>query len=211
MEWSCETITRLRKLWYEGLPTAEIGRLLGVSKNAVVGKAHRLDLPARPSPIRRDDTADDPYGKQRDGTANRMARRHLLVHGTLPPLPTIVPTAPAPRPEPVTACQAKDASQQATDRRPRGADRRVGRAGAAQPPHQKPAATPPPESAPLKPVYVRPLPSCCWPLGELRTKSFRFCGDACVDYGKPYCADHARLARAKRRSEHDDDADRLVA
>jgi len=30
----------------------EIGRHLGVSKNAVVGKAHRLDLPGRPSPIR---------------------------------------------------------------------------------------------------------------------------------------------------------------
>ena len=31
----------------------EIGRRMGISKNAVVGKAHRLNLPARPSPIRR--------------------------------------------------------------------------------------------------------------------------------------------------------------
>ena len=54
MEWSEETIVRLRSLWSEGHSTAEIGRRLGVSKNAVVGKAHRLDLPARPSPIRRD-------------------------------------------------------------------------------------------------------------------------------------------------------------
>ena len=53
MEWAEETIVRLRTLWDEGLSTAEIGRRLGVSKNAVVGKAHRLDLPARPSPIRR--------------------------------------------------------------------------------------------------------------------------------------------------------------
>jgi hypothetical protein len=51
MEWAEETIVRLRTLWDEGLSTAEIGRRLGVSKNAVVGKAHRLDLPARPSPI----------------------------------------------------------------------------------------------------------------------------------------------------------------
>jgi len=49
MEWAEETIVRLRTLWDEGLSTAEIGRRLGVSKNAVVGKAHRLDLPARPS------------------------------------------------------------------------------------------------------------------------------------------------------------------
>ena len=54
MEWSEETIVHLRALWADGHSTAEIGRRLGVSKNAVVGKAHRLDLPARPSPIRRD-------------------------------------------------------------------------------------------------------------------------------------------------------------
>lgn len=53
MEWAEETVARLRMLWDEGFSTAEIGRRLGVSKNAVVGKAHRLDLPARPSPIRR--------------------------------------------------------------------------------------------------------------------------------------------------------------
>ena len=45
MEWADETIIRLRELWDEGHSTAEIGRRLGVSKNAVVGKAHRLDLP----------------------------------------------------------------------------------------------------------------------------------------------------------------------
>ena len=54
MEWNDETIGRLRALWSEGHSTAEIGRRMGVSKNAVVGKAHRLNLAARPSPIRRD-------------------------------------------------------------------------------------------------------------------------------------------------------------
>jgi GcrA cell cycle regulator len=52
--WDDTVIFRLRKLWDEGHSTAEIGRRLGISKNAVVGKAHRLDLPARPSPIRFD-------------------------------------------------------------------------------------------------------------------------------------------------------------
>ena len=36
----------------EGRSTAEIGRQLGISKNAVIGKAHRLKLSQRPSPIR---------------------------------------------------------------------------------------------------------------------------------------------------------------
>jgi len=54
VEWTPEVVLSLRQLWDEGHSTAEIGRRLGVSKNAVVGKAHRLDLPSRPSPIRRE-------------------------------------------------------------------------------------------------------------------------------------------------------------
>jgi GcrA cell cycle regulator len=76
MEWSEEVILRLRALWSEGHSTAEIGRRLGVSKNAVVGKAHRLDLPARPSPIRRDGSGPS----QRKRAARRVAGP------TLPPL-----------------------------------------------------------------------------------------------------------------------------
>jgi len=52
-EWNDDTIGRLRVLWAEGHRTAEIGRRIGVSKNAVVGKSHRLNLAARPSPIRK--------------------------------------------------------------------------------------------------------------------------------------------------------------
>ena len=53
MDWTPEQISDLTRLWGEGLTTAEIGKRLGISKNAVVGKAHRLHLPARPSPIKR--------------------------------------------------------------------------------------------------------------------------------------------------------------
>ncbi len=51
--WTDDRISKLKKLWSEGLTTGEIGKRLGVSKNAVVGKAHRLGLKSRPSPIRR--------------------------------------------------------------------------------------------------------------------------------------------------------------
>lgn len=99
MEWSEETIVHLRALWADGHSTAEIGRRLGVSKNSVVGKAHRLDLPARPSPIRR------------DGPGPRQPRRAVprTTGPTLPPLastqplvPMAHPVAPA-RPRPVPA------------------------------------------------------------------------------------------------------------
>ncbi|GBR51905.1 hypothetical protein AA106555_0726 [Neokomagataea thailandica NBRC 106555] len=58
MDWTDETIARLRELWDQGLSTAEIGRQLEITKNAVVGKAHRLGLPPRPSPIRSRKNAD---------------------------------------------------------------------------------------------------------------------------------------------------------
>ena len=51
--WTPERVETVTRLWNEGLTTAEIGRAVGMSKNAVVGKAHRLQLPPRPSPIRR--------------------------------------------------------------------------------------------------------------------------------------------------------------
>lgn len=50
-DWQPERIAALIALWNDGVPTSEIGRRLGVTKNAVVGKAHRLGLAKRPSPI----------------------------------------------------------------------------------------------------------------------------------------------------------------
>lgn len=51
--WTDEKIEELKRLWAEGLTTGEIGKRLDFSKNAVVGKAHRLGLESRPSPIKR--------------------------------------------------------------------------------------------------------------------------------------------------------------
>lgn len=100
MEWAEETIIRLRELWAEGHSTAEIGRRLGVSKNAVVGKAHRLDLSARPSPIRREGGSGSPH---------RPAVRRLA-GPTLPPLACTgigaTPAQPAPRAAPTAASAA---------------------------------------------------------------------------------------------------------
>lgn len=52
--WTAEKIKQLKKLWSKGKSTVEIGRELGISKNAVVGKVHRLELNARPSPIKKE-------------------------------------------------------------------------------------------------------------------------------------------------------------
>jgi len=59
-DWNCDTVAQLTSLWTEGVSTAEIGRRLGISKNAVVGKCHRLNLPARPSPIQKEGARKPP-------------------------------------------------------------------------------------------------------------------------------------------------------
>ncbi len=63
--WNDHTVGVLRLLWAEGQSTAEIGRRLGTSRNSVIGKAARLDLPKRPSPIKRASSAAPQSGPRR--------------------------------------------------------------------------------------------------------------------------------------------------
>ncbi len=51
-EWTDSKINKLKLLWERGVPTAEMGKQLGFSKNAIVGKVHRLGLSNRTSPIK---------------------------------------------------------------------------------------------------------------------------------------------------------------
>ena len=49
--WNDDLDARLTSDWEAGFSTAEIGRRMGISKNSVIGRAHRLQLPSRGSPI----------------------------------------------------------------------------------------------------------------------------------------------------------------
>ena len=81
MSWTDEKVDQLAKLWAEGYSASAIGKLIGVSKNAVIGKAHRMQLTARPSPIKR-------------GASVRPVIRPVPV-----PKPVVeAPPRPAPRP-----------------------------------------------------------------------------------------------------------------
>jgi GcrA cell cycle regulator len=179
MEWNDETIARLCGLWVEGLSTAEIGRRMCVSKNAVVGKAHRLSLPSRPSPIRRDG---------HEGSAPRRPTPRRIIGPTLPPLPAGVAGHLSPLSPSVPL------------------SRRVA-----------PGSNPVPLSAPSSEVATRQLPiravlprygrlsTCCWPIGEPGSKTFRFC-DAEATVGKPYCDAHVQLAYVKVRERREEAA-----
>lgn len=54
MEWTKERVATLKRLWEEGYSASQIAAALGdVTRNAVIGKAHRIGLKGRSSPIRR--------------------------------------------------------------------------------------------------------------------------------------------------------------
>lgn len=55
-EWTPDREDLLRTYWQAGMVASEIGRRLGCTKNSAVGKAHRLHLDKRPSPIKRHGT-----------------------------------------------------------------------------------------------------------------------------------------------------------
>ncbi len=54
MSWTDEKIDKLKSLWGKGLTASQIATEIGdgISRNAVIGKAHRLKLPSRPSPVK---------------------------------------------------------------------------------------------------------------------------------------------------------------
>lgn len=69
---------KLTALWAEGHSATEIGRQLGTNKNVIIGRARRLGLPPRPSPIKRD-------GEPRVRPPKRMPEKAV----TLPALPSV--------------------------------------------------------------------------------------------------------------------------
>jgi GcrA cell cycle regulator len=86
--WTEERSLKLSQLWMTDWSAAEIGRQMGISKNAVVGRAHRLNLPQRPSPIKRLDGAPP--------TRRRVSLRHLFIRSTT--LPSFAEPQAAPPP-----------------------------------------------------------------------------------------------------------------
>lgn len=209
MSWTDERIETLRKMWDSGLTATQIAEELGgVSRNAVIGKAHRLGLPARPSPVKPNEPkAAAPAAPAEPKPA--PAPRESVAAAPPPPAAPRAPAAPvAEAAEPVAAAPDKPAGPVL---------RSVGPGGFLR---QNPGE----QSAPIQPAPPRRLvparPSeaiagktslldlndriCKWPLGHPGEPDFHFCGEK-VNPGFPYCVDHcghayqAQLPRRDRR------------
>ncbi len=92
MSWTEEREQKLRKLWEKGYTASQIAELLGdTTRNAVIGKAHRLKLAARATskqsriPKRQNITANSVPNKQ-EGYISRKSRfKSLLLDKSFPP------------------------------------------------------------------------------------------------------------------------------
>jgi len=203
MSWTDERIERLKKMWSEGATASQIAdELGGVSRNAVIGKAHRLGLDARPSPVKPGEekekkAAASPASAKpaaRD-TAARRAATAAPEEGEAP-----VPVRTPQRPQP-------DGIQY----------RSIGPGGFVR---QGPGDTqaPIPPAPPRRLVPAKPSAEvadktslldlndriCKWPVGHPGEPDFHFCGEP-ANPGFPYCVSHcgvayqAQLPRRDRR------------
>ncbi|MCX5614890.1 GcrA family cell cycle regulator [Bombella saccharophila] len=202
MEWTDELIARLRELWEQGLSTAEIGRQLSITKNAVVGKAHRLNLPSRPSPIRNKAAAE---GGAKSTPRPRASRAKKPAEGDVTEAKEKgKKVAPGPATVEASKVEKPKKSVKAQQELPSAPAKKTAK------PAQEVAEAPQAVSAPPRKVTpprrvreamdrsIRQGPTCQWPHGDPGTPEFHFCG-ATPLAGKPYCAEHAAIAYVKIR------------
>ena len=221
MSWTDERIERLKSMWAGGSTASQIAEDLGgVSRNAVIGKAHRLGLESRPSPVKASEDKEKNAKPAKAGAA---------------PAPKVAKPAPAPTPKAAPAPAPSAAprmtaaeTQRAASPSPHPAPpkqpepgtiqyRSVGPGGFIRqgPGDQQPPIPPAPPRrlVPAKPsAEVASKTSllelndrvCRWPMGHPGEPDFHFCGKA-SNPGYPYCVDHcgvayqAQLPRRDRR------------
>ncbi len=201
MAWTDERIDLLKSLWEKGLTASQIAEELGeVSRNAVIGKAHRLGLKARPSPVKSSESKAAEPEKKAAPDSKPAAPEPKAAE----PAPAITPDEPAPE---AAAAEAKP-QQKIVSIGPGGFMRQG-------PGDQQPPIPPAP---PRRLVPAKPSPEiadktsllelnervCRWPMGHPGEADFHFCGQD-VNPGFPYCVEHcgrayqAQLPRGSRR------------
>ena len=220
MSWTDERIETLTKMWEGGATASQIAdELGGVSRNAVIGKAHRLGLKARPSPVKAaEKTARRPASAapKKPKPVAAETPRAPQPQAETPPFRASTPAAPqraaqpaAPVPNaPAATTQSASPQQRIVSVGPGGFLR--------QGPGDQQAPIPP--APPRRLVPAKPSPEiadktslldlneriCRWPMGHPGEPDFHFCGEK-VNPGFPYCVEHcgrayqAQLPRGARR------------
>ena len=199
MSWTDERVETLKRMWTEGQSASQIAKELGgVTRNAVIGKVHRLGLSNRveseEAPAAAADPAAAPAATPRAAaSAPRAAAPAPQPEAAPEPAPE-----PEPRPEPANdAAEPEPAPQPVfTPRRP------IVPAGQPLPPQPSANEISPEALASVREVEKRARKltlmelterTCKWPIGDPATDKFWFCGLP-AQAGKPYCEAHVGVA-----------------
>ena len=167
--WTDKKIEKLKVLWEKGIPTAEIGKRLGFSKNAIVGKVHRLGLSNRNSPIK---TSTPSVAKTKPSVSKKISDEK-----TLNPKKTKDLTVKPIKQEVSNKAEIKSKPAQKNE-------------------SQKVVETlPKAKKTSDDGVSLMELTSdrCCWPIDDATSEGFHFCGKK-VFKNKPYCLEHCAMA-----------------
>jgi GcrA cell cycle regulator len=207
MSWTEERIATLTKMWEGGATASQIAdELGGVSRNAVIGKAHRLGLKARPSPVKANEPKPEAKPKPAEArpapkAAVKPPKPAVPEHREAePPAAPATPSQPLPnlapnRPKIVSVGPGGFLRQGPGDQQapiPPAPPRRLG------------PAKPSPEIADKTSLLDLNDRVCRWPMGHPGEADFHFCGEK-VNPGFPYCVEHcgrayqAQLPRGARR------------
>ncbi len=94
MGWTEERVEMLKKLWLDGLSASQIAKQLGgVTRNAVIGKVHRLGLSGRAAPSQPSRTMFKAPRPPRPAAAGSLVQRRApeRLHAAPPPAPRPAP------------------------------------------------------------------------------------------------------------------------
>ena len=214
MSWTDERVETLKRMWAEGQSASQIAKELGgVTRNAVIGKVHRLGLSNR---------AEDEAAPAEAAPAAPVAPAPTAASAQPRPEPTAAPqpaaaAAPAPQPDPEPEAEPEDEAQPAAPAepaatQPAGFNRRtIVPAGQPLPPQPSANEISPEALASVREVEKRARKltlmelterTCKWPIGDPATDKFWFCGLPSAP-GKPYCEAHVGVAFQPMSSRRD--------
>jgi len=204
MSWTEERIERLKKMWHDGSTASQIAdELGGVSRNAVIGKAHRLGLEQRPSPVKPGEEKEARKAAPAAAAASKPAasKPEPAKPAAAPASPASAAPHPAPMPRSAPEMQYRSIGPGGFIRQGPG-DQQPPIPPA--PPRRLVPAKPSPEVADKTSLLDLNDRICKWPIGHPGEPDFHFCGQQ-ANPGFPYCVQHcgvayqAQLPRRDRR------------
>ncbi|MER0239916.1 GcrA family cell cycle regulator [Fulvimarina sp. MAC8] len=183
MSWTDERVSTLKQLWTEGLSASQIAdKLGGVTRNAVIGKVHRLKLESRGKTAAEEAPVEAKPVEEPVETVQQQPQVEIIEETVVAGrFAAAASAASAPRPQSFGATALKMEPEEDEDYEVEPETRTDAKTGEVVPIARK-----------LTLVQLTER-TCKWPVGDPMHDDFHFCGNSSRD-SSPYCEFHAKLA-----------------